>query len=110
MENRNPGHNKFYEMYKSGTTVHVRFGKLDTVGTVITKKFSTVDEAENFIDKTRWEKDAKGYTMVDGHASIAQLKFYQDKVDRLQKSADYFSASYYSAVDKLNKARTVLNG
>jgi predicted DNA-binding WGR domain protein len=58
---------KFYEIILEGTTVHTRYGKIDTDGISASKSFKSSKEALKFAEKTKSEKINKGYEEDDGN-------------------------------------------
>ncbi|MET8760084.1 DUF4132 domain-containing protein [Lentzea sp. NPDC004782] len=59
------GSAKFWEIGQDGTTVTVRFGRLNTAGQTQTKEFPSAQAAEAHVAKLVAEKEKKGYRPVD---------------------------------------------
>lgn len=78
LENKTHPHNKFYEIYENGKTVSLRYGKIDTVGTTLVKKFASVKESENFVAHTLYTKK-----WVDGYMQIGSSFDYKGAYEKL---------------------------
>lgn len=82
LENKNQGHDKFWEIYENGRTVTVRFGKIGDVGTVIVKKFANVEDAWEFSYKKINEKYSGGYFTVPTTDQSSQWKLRAETAER----------------------------
>ena len=56
--------NKFWQAEVSGTTVTIRFGRIDRSGEMIVKSFANETEAAKHVEKLIAEKLKKGYREV----------------------------------------------
>ncbi|PWK82798.1 putative DNA-binding WGR domain protein [Lentzea atacamensis] len=62
---------KFWEIGREGSSVTVRFGRLETAGQTQTKELASAEAAEAHVAKLVGEKEKKGYVAV-GSATAAQ--------------------------------------
>ena len=79
----------FYEMILDDANVSIRYGRNGTNGTKSVKSFSSCDEAEDFMTKTKFEKLAKGYEHISDHDIEVNNRKHQRNCDIDNDEVDF---------------------
>lgn len=92
LENRTPPHLKFYEMLVHNTDVHIKWGRIGTLGQTQIVNHADRSLAEAFFNQKKEEKLDRGYVVVSQHGAVLESgrsnSYYDSLVVRARASPE----------------------